>query len=420
MTGVSPVAAPSPLPLGEGQRREGAFAWLTLALLLVAPVAVLAPKGMSVLVPALALLAAFAARPAPRAVLRGAAPALPLLAVALLSALWSITPAASAERALLFALEILFATLLATSLPARTLVGIAGAAAIGALLILEELLAGGRLTQALRHMPPDAVLAALSNGTTVVVLLAPAGAAALWRKGHRLAAVALLLLAGAAALLGGQIASRLGFAAGLGAAALGLLWRHAIRAAAAAASLLVLCVPLLLPLPILLACRAAGIKLSVTHRMFIWNFAESKRAEKPFTGWGLETTRAIPGGRDHADLWTPCGLPLPAEPPSTELLPLHTHNAAIQLWLELGPAGVLAACLLLLALAFLAQAPDRAGRAAQAATLAAAVVIALSSYGAWQGWWVATLALAVASATALNHPPFSQSSSRHPPPPSAP
>lgn len=399
-------------PPRAGERRAGSSV-LGAGLILLGPIAVLAPKGMAVLMPALALLAALARPPAPRSVLCAALPALPLLLVGLASIAWSITPAASAARAGLLGLEILFAALLAASLPADALTKLGGGVALGALLILEEVFFAGRLTQALRSMPADAVLAGLSNGTTVVVLLAPAGAAAAWRAGQRAGAVGLLALAGAAALGGGQLAARLGFGIGLGAGALALLWRPTIRAVGVAATTGVLALPLLLPLPIALACRAAGVKLSITHRVFIWNFAEAMREKRPLTGWGLEATRAIPEGRAQADLWTPCGLPVPADPPPTELLPLHTHNAAIQLWLELGPAGVIAACALLLALACFARAEDPAGRAAQAAMLSAAVVILLVSYGAWQGWWVATLALTIAAATALN-----PASCRHPPPPS--
>lgn len=388
---------------------------IALAPLLAGPVAVLAPKGMAVLMPAIALLFAAVARPAPGVVLRACLPAAPLVIVALLSALWSITPGASLLRGATLLAEVALAALLAAALPARALAGIAAAAATGAALILAELALGGPLTQTLRNMPAWAVLAALSNGTTVAVLLAPAGAAFLWRGGQRAAAVAVLALVAAAAVMGGQVAARLGLLAGLGAALLALAWPHAIRAGAGLAAALVLAMPLLMPLPVSLACRVAGIKLSVTHRVFIWNFAEAKRAERPWLGWGLESTRAIPGGRDHADLWTPCGVPVPDAPPPTELLPLHTHNAAVQLWLELGPAGALALAVLLAWLAVRARAADGAGRAAQAATLAAAVVIALSSYGAWQGWWVASLALAAAAAAALN-----PASSRHPPPPSGP
>ena len=371
--------------------------------------------------PLLALLAAWHARPDPRAVLRTMLPALPLLAVALASSAWSITPLASAERAGLLGLELGFAALLASCLGASALLALAAGVAGAATLIVAEMHFGGPLTRPLRGMAPELVPAALSNGTTLVVLLAPAAAAALWRARHRAGAIVLLLLAGAAALAGRQLAAQLGLVAVLGGGLAALVARRGIRALAATAVGVILAMPLVLPLPLPLACHAASIKLSVTHRIFIWNFAESMRQLRPWTGWGIETTRAIPGGRAHADLWTPCALPVPADPPSTELLPLHTHNAAIQLWLELGPAGVFAICLLLLALAWRARAEDSSGRAAQAATLSAAVLIAMTSYGAWQGWWVATLAIAVAACGALNPPgpslpAFSRpASSRHPP-----
>jgi O-antigen ligase len=370
--------------------------------------------------PMLALLAAWQARPTPRTVALGALPALPLLLVAAASAMWSITPAASAARAGLLVLEIGCAAMLAKSLPARALPALAASIAFAAALILGELLAGGPLTQALRGMPPEAVAAALSNGTTVVVLLMPPAAAFLWRTRHRAAAAGLVVLVAAAALAGHQLAAQAGLLGGLAGAAAALLLPGAIRAGAAMAAGVILAMPLVLPLPLALACRAVAIKLSITHRIHIWNFAEAMRRQRPWLGWGLETTRAIPGGRAHADLWTPCGVPVPPAEhlPATELLPLHTHNGAIQVWLELGPAGALAVCALLLALAWLARAPDRAGRAAQAATLAGAVVIALVSYGAWQGWWVATLALAVAACAALNPAGLSPASARHPPPPS--
>jgi O-antigen ligase len=304
----------------------------------------------------------------------------------------------------LLAAEVAAGALLAACWAGRAQPALAPAVAAGSALILAELAAGGPLTQALRRMPAEAVTAALSNGTTVMVLLAAPAAAQAWRGGARAIAASVLVLAAAASLLGGQIAARLGLAAGVAGALAALVLPPTIRIGMGAASALVLGLPLLLPLPLPLACRAAAVKLSVTHRIFIWNFAEAARAARPWTGWGIETARAIPGGRTQADLWTPCGQVPPAVAPPTELLPLHTHNAALQVWLELGPAGAIALCLLLAGLALRARARDAAGRAAQAATFAAAVVIALSSYGAWQGWWIATLAIALAAAGSLNPP----------------
>jgi O-antigen ligase len=390
---------------------------LNIAVLALGPIAVFAPRGLAVAMPLLALLAAWATRPDPRAVLRAALPPLPLLAVALLSASWSITPGPSAARAAVLAIELGLAALVAVALPARALPALTATTLFGAALIIAELGSGGPLTQGLRGTSPRFVPAALSNGTTAIVLLAPAAACAAWRTRQHVLAGAVLVAVAVAAALGGQLAAVVGVIAAIAGGCLALAWRPVIRALAGAASAAILAMPLLLPLPVALACRFATTKLSFAHRIFIWNFAEAMRAKRPWTGWGIETTRAIPGGRATGDLWTPCGLavPPPEYLPSTELLPLHTHNAALQLWLELGPAGAVAACVLLAGLAFAARARDAAGRAAQAATLAAGVVIAFVSYGAWQGWWVATLALAAGACAALN-----PASARHPPPPSGP
>src|SRR5262249_1513342 len=69
-------------------------------------------------------------------------------------------------------------------------------------------------------------------------------------------------------------------------------------------------------------------QISLAHRRAIWAFAAARIAERPWLGWGLDSSRDIPGG--HA-----------AYSPGTEMLPLHPHDAAIQLWLELGVPGML-------------------------------------------------------------------------------
>lgn len=371
---------------------------LHLLLGLVAPIGAFVPKGMAVLLPALALAATVTARPAPRDVARMLWPLLPLLTVGMASALWSIVPAQSLARAATLALELACAALLAASLarlPPGTLVPpVAIGLGIAAALTVAELRLGGPITQRFRGMTEAAVPAALSNGLTVAVLLLPLCAAFLWRR-RRLAALALCGVVAVAVLLGGQLAARLGLAAGAAAFLLAWLSPHAARGIAIAAVATILAVPLLLPIPPDAACATLTTKASITHRIHIWNFAEAMRAQKPWTGWGLEAARAIPGGREMADLFTPCGLPVPANFPPTEKLPLHTHNAALQVWLELGPAGVAALCILVLALGFRARGP------APTAAFAGAITIALLSYGAWQGWWVATLAIVAGVAGAI-------------------
>lgn len=108
-------------------------------------------------------------------------------------------------------------------------------------------------------------------------------------------------------------------------------------------------------------------------RLDIWRFAVQRIVEHPFFGWGLDASRAF-----------------------SPAIPLHTHNAAIQLWLELGAVG---AALAALFWAWLAaridrlESEDRPAAAASAAAASAYLTIGALSFGVWQEWWLALGAL---------------------------
>ena len=125
---------------------------------------------------------------------------------------------------------------------------------------------------------------------------------------------------------------------------------------------------------------ADRIKLSAGHRLMIWSFAGERIAERPLAGWGLDAARGIPGGRD------------PIRPGET-WLPLHPHNAPLQVWLELGvPGAVLFALLVALPWYGLATVPwPRIFGAAAGTSLAIALTASFVTYGIWQEWWLATL-----------------------------
>jgi O-antigen ligase len=147
------------------------------------------------------------------------------------------------------------------------------------------------------------------------------------------------------------------------------------------------------------------IKWSGIHRLLIWRFASDRAAEHPILGWGMDASRAMPGG--NTDLTT---LLPPANYPAHALaLPLHPHNGALQLLLELGIPG------LLLGLAIVAwivvqvawRAPlTPAQRAGALALIAASITIGLLSYGIWQEWWQATLWLAASLFTVTQEVPW--------------
>jgi O-antigen ligase len=121
----------------------------------------------------------------------------------------------------------------------------------------------------------------------------------------------------------------------------------------------------------------------------IWRFTADRIADRPFFGWGFDASRSIPGG----DKILGAG---------EVALPLHPHNAPLQWWLELGLPGALIGVAFLTATV---RAIHRAilGRTDSAAAfglMVSAAVMAFVSYGIWQSWWVAILALSAALLTA--------------------
>ena len=147
---------------------------------------------------------------------------------------------------------------------------------------------------------------------------------------------------------------------------------------------------------------AAQLQASHLHRLFIWQFAGERVLERPLWGWGLDSSRAMPG---HAvDLAAEIKALNPAADnrgagvrnDPLEAMPLHPHNAILQLWLELGLPGALIG---LAAAVFALHSVARLGfgrweAAAAAALVVTALVVALLSYGIWQVWWMSILWLA--------------------------
>lgn len=144
-------------------------------------------------------------------------------------------------------------------------------------------------------------------------------------------------------------------------------------------------------------------KPSVGHRLYIWQFVAERIWERPWLGWGLGSSRYIPG----ADTPTPVG---------GVLLSLHPHNAALQVWLELGVVGALLAAVLVatLTVRILRMEGDRFAQAAAAATLAAAFVAANLSFGIWQNWWLGSLGLVGVWLATSSSAPMQQAASGGP------
>lgn len=125
---------------------------------------------------------------------------------------------------------------------------------------------------------------------------------------------------------------------------------------------------------------------TAAHRFEIWEFVASRVVERPFLGWGLNASRVLPG----ADA--------PYRGVGGPLMSLHPHNAALQIWVELGlPGALLAAVLVWAAFAAVGRLKaDRTSVAAGVGLITTALTVANLSFGIWQTWWLAAMILATA------------------------
>lgn len=128
----------------------------------------------------------------------------------------------------------------------------------------------------------------------------------------------------------------------------------------------------------------SGIELSWSARMSYWSHTIDWIFEKPLRGWGLDASRAMGPG-----------------------ISLHPHNGALQVWLELGlPGAVAAAAFWGLSLVRLSrETPDQEISAVAGSTVVF-LLFAWVNYGLWQQWWLAlgVLIPVIAAMLANRHP----------------
>jgi exopolysaccharide production protein ExoQ len=357
----------------------------------LAAVAILALGGSAV--------AAAARTLAPLALLLGL-----LAAWATVSATWSIVPLHSLLEGLrllaIFAGAVLvLAAARAVDAHERSLIAATAAIGVGvaAALLLVEAASDAALTRLVLRRAVVPLARFDRAATTLVLALWPVVAGAAWRRPILRVALGVAVMAAVFAL--DSTSAALALVAGL--AAFALAWfapRTLAVGLAASLAAVAVALPIAVPRdPTILALHqdAPGIKWSAIHRLLIWRFTADRIAERPLLGWGMDASRALPGGKTRfADLYPAAGLPTDAE-----ALPLHPHDAALQWQVELGiPGSLLGLAVVAWGLwrAGAAPGPARAARAGALAWAASALVIALLSYGAWQAWWLASLALTAA------------------------
>jgi O-antigen ligase len=317
---------------------------------------------------------------------------LPLLA--LLLSPWAEWPGPAVGRAARLALEVAEALALGAvllALPRETAVRRGGAAclglAVGAALAVIDLKTGGALTGWLRGQQVDAVTYGRSAvlAALVVTPLLLAARLPLWQRGG-LVLPAILLVLLSANLAAKLILPIAGIAALIG------LWRVGPLLLGGLMSLAVL-LPMVLPVALTPAedCALWAGKPSAAHRLLIWAYADALIDQRPWTGWGLDAARRLGAVAPEAAVPGCARIGLGRD--TVPLLPLHPHNGALQLWLELGFAGALFLPLFLAGLIRPLFQCSPLDRATATSAFAGASVPLLVSFGVWQGWWLAGLAL---------------------------
>jgi O-antigen ligase len=223
--------------------------------------------------------------------------------------------------------------------------------------------------------------ARLNRGATAMAMMMWPAAALLWRRGA--VAASLVFLAGAGAILSSLAsgAAILGVAAGGATAILALLHRKAGRLVLVAATVVALA-------GTALAAKemyrrdwqdADWLVTSAQHRVQIWNHVAELIEQKPLTGWGFDAARAFKKDR------------VASEQGDRQLLPLHPHNAPLQVWLELGAIGAAIGAVLLVLLIRRIEKLPNPERICSQALFAGTLAIACTAYGLWQNQWLAMM-----------------------------
>lgn len=262
----------------------------------------------------------------------------------------------------------------------RLLSGLATAAGVLALFLLFEALTSaagykvllGLIGQAVR---PDYAIKNVAQGLYVLTLLAPPALAAV--SGRTRWILGLVLGAGiiGPALVFGYDAPLLALACAILAAGLVLglpsLGPRLLAGLSAGGFLLA---PLLAKGAFALGLDeriAPLLSESWLQRLGYWGKAVDWIWARPLPGWGLDASRAFGPG-----------------------IQLHPHNAPLQIWMELGLIGAVAAAIVWASIFSGLSRPVRTPAAAAAtATAVAYLIFGAVSFGVWQEWWLALGAL---------------------------
>ena len=272
----------------------------------------------------------------------------------------------------------------------RALTWIGAGLLVLAAVLLEEGLSEAAMFRSLQPLigttvQPDIAMRSVNQGGYVLAVLFWPTLVGFYKGGRTFLAQAFALATGVTLVLLHVSAPPLGLLASIGVFAL-VYWggRWAVRGVMALTVILTLITPWLLR-----SLAADGAFYSIRPRLppswaariDIWTFTAAHMGQKPLFGWGLDASRTF------------------------KAIPLHPHDAPLQLWFELGAPGALLGVLVwVFVLSQFAKAADRSRlfAAAGCATASVCFVIGAFSFSIWQEWWFCLCALGFAACVVLS------------------
>ena len=271
-----------------------------------------------------------------------------------------------------------------------------------------EVATDGVISQRLLGKTPTsgAAITMFGLAPSVMLLFIWPSVTILWRTWPP-AALALIVLGSIAAYLLPSASAVIGYAVGIAFFFIALVApRGAGLFIAAVVALIILAgpfVPRIAPAldPAAIRQSSESQNPSFLHRLDIWAFTMRNIEERPLIGWGFNASRAVPDGDAHYYLRDRTGHVVG----QGNRLPLHPHNGALQVWLELGlPGAIGIAALFAIAALRSGRQTDPAGKAGALAAIATAAPIWLLSFGIWQTWWLSVLLLTTLLTVSLRAP----------------
>ncbi|MBL6931626.1 MAG: O-antigen ligase family protein [Rhodospirillales bacterium] len=394
---------------------------LGVAFAIMTPVSVISPKGMAVVLAATALgLASLRLAGGWRFNWQGSMVGKLIAAFVILcflSAIWSIAPEKTLKTAAIFASEAIGGTLIilaATRLNVIQRTWVVHAICFGLAVAMAALFFEYLSGNALRFffLTPENALEwkkiahfkVYNASMTVIVLTTLPASLLIFRLGHRLlASMALAGLLGLTVIADADT-SRVALVFGVVVVAVAC-WAPRI----ATVGLMTVLVIGILAGPAVLKETPPLQKYvdvlpqlpnSTYHRLIIWEEVVDRIWQRPVIGFGFDSSRGMTDAKTSQDFsLTYRGkriYEIHSEP-----IPLHPHNAALQVWLELGGLGATLYTAILLVLVRLVGRSNSFQGAVGLGTLTTAIFISFTAYGAWQSWWQATLWM-VAAVVALS------------------